>query len=129
MLGTPIILALAGVGVCLLIILALRYGFTGVPRLEGNAEAVAIANGLAGGFDVQSCIMDRNGHCALLIDTQGRRAVVMPHGAHFVARLLGNEALVTRQGKTLSIQGEGWRAQLATESDNELDKVCAISWD
>jgi hypothetical protein len=118
-------LLMAGVGVFLLVLLSLRLGFSGVPRLESNAEAAAIASGLPGGFDVKRCIMGGDRHCALLFDEEGRRAIILPHGAHFIARLLGNGARLSHNGHMLIVQDAGLNAHIITDFDGEFGKTCA----
>ncbi len=121
--ATAISLVLAGAGISLLLLLSFRYGFAGVPRLESDAEAAAIADGLNGGFDVHSCIMARDWHSALVFDDAGRRAVIMPHGAHFIARLLSDEAHLYREGNWLTVQDMGWKARLSLDGNCDLGMV------
>jgi hypothetical protein len=121
--ATAISLVLAAAGVTLLLLLSFRYGFADVPRLEGDAEAAAIASGLNGGFEVKCCIMDRDRHGALLFDGAGKGVVIMPHGAHFIARLLSDEAHLSREGHWLTIQDMGWKAKLSIASDRDLGKI------
>lgn len=118
--ATAISLVLGAAGVALLLLLSLRYGFAGAPRLESDTEAVAIAGGLTGGFDAKLCVMDRDGHGALLIDDTGKGAVIMPHGANFIARLLSDEAQLSRDGTWLKVHDTGWKASLSLDNDCDL---------
>ncbi len=88
----------------LLVLLAWRYGQTGLPALRDEVEARAIADSIAGGFAATSCAIDGNGHGALLRDSNGRIVLVHPHGAQFIARLLGNATVCRREGAMLIVR-------------------------
>jgi hypothetical protein len=84
----------AGLAVLLLVLLAYRIGFRGTPQLEGKAEALALAQTLPGGFSADTILLTTDRRHALLADGAGRIALVSPHGAHFIARLFSNGAVI-----------------------------------
>ena len=108
--------------VSLMIVLAWRLGFSGLPEIADEAEAVAVADGLHGGFRAVETLLDHGRHAALLRDASGRIAIVYPHGAHFVARLLDSSARAHREGETLIVTAAGRTTKL------ELDAAKATDW-
>lgn len=84
----------AGLAVLLLVLLSTRLGFRGAPQLAGAAEAVALAQGLPGGFAAEQVQLTSDRRHALLSEGAGRIALVSPHGAHFIARLFENGAII-----------------------------------
>jgi hypothetical protein len=102
----------AGIAVALLVLLAAKLGFRGVPQLAGSAEARQIAASLRGGFDAADVVLDREKRGALLADTRGRVAVVAPFGAHFIARELAPHAVIERHDFVLGITTDGLQVRL-----------------
>ncbi|WP_271078936.1 hypothetical protein [Aurantiacibacter sp. MUD61] len=99
------------IGASLLAILALValvhfLGFSrgGLLQTEGDAEEFFRL--AAGGFvpvDIAICD-ERTG--ALARDADGRLAVLLAHGGTFIARVLGDEASIGREGERLSITAQ-----------------------
>ena len=78
----------AGMAVLGLVALSAWLGFRGQPVLEGEHEARALAQSISGGFAAATVLLADDGRYALLSDSRGRVAVVLPHGAHFIARAI-----------------------------------------
>lgn len=94
--------------VALLVLLSWRLGFSGRPELLDEEEVRLLANGLPGGFAAKSMALDSAGGAAILQDEAGRIALIVPCGAHFIARPLGPGASATCDGETLVVtEGAG----------------------
>lgn len=98
--------------VALLVMLAWRWGFTGLPELRGEGEARQLADEVPGGFTAVALSLDRSRHGALLRDAAGRIVLVSPAGAHFTARLLGPDFKATRSDGELTLHGRGVSVRL-----------------
>ena len=103
MMGSLLLVAGAAGGVALLVALAMQLGFRGVPELPDQREALALAAGLPGGFAAVETGIDATNRAALLADADGRIALVYPHGAHFIARLVPPGSGAVCDGGTLAI--------------------------
>lgn len=102
----------AGLAVALLVLLAARLGFRGVPQLADVQEAGRIAASLPGGFTPSDVLLDRKRRGALLADGHGRVALVAPFGAHFIARELAPQTVVEARDGQLDITIDGLHARL-----------------
>jgi hypothetical protein len=87
-----------------LVLLVSRLGFAGRPELLDEEEARSLAAEIPGGFDAVAVGLDRARNAALLRDGAGRVVLVTPVGAHFVARLLGSEVALSREGHRLMLR-------------------------
>ncbi|TIX49365.1 hypothetical protein [Alteraurantiacibacter aquimixticola] len=130
-------MSLAAIGATILAVLFLiglaRWlGFAGKPQLTDEAEAAALAASLPGGFAARDIALDCVGHGALLADADGRVAVIIPHGAHFMVRLAGPGLSVTRDATGITLVDPLWKFQLAIEDDQgfwieSLEKAIAAA--
>lgn len=102
----------AGIAVIALVALSSWLGFRGVPRLEGAAEAGAIAQALPGGFSAVQCAVDGHASAALLADAGGRLALVGSHGAHFIVREVDGSSSASCNDGVITISTTGLRARL-----------------
>ena len=100
-----------------LVLLASRLGFAGRPELLDEGEARSLAAEIPGGFDAVAVGLDRARNAALLRDDGGRVVLVTPVGAHFVARLLGPEVALSREGHRLVLRDGRRTATLDLGSD------------
>ncbi len=80
-------------GASLLAILALALlarwlGLGGDVRIQGEAQARALAQEAIPGFEAIAVALDRAGIGAILKDAEGRQLLLRRHGAHFVGRML-----------------------------------------
>jgi len=91
----------AGVAVVALVALSVWLGFRGQPVLAGEYEARAFGRSIPGGFEVLKVLVAQDGRHALLVERTGRIAVIVPHGAHFIARLVDGPMTVRRNGGAL----------------------------
>lgn len=109
----------AGLAVALLMLLAARLGFRGVPQLSCADEARQLATSLSGGFKAVELALDQKLHGALLSDHCGRVALIAPFGAHFLARELAPRAPCERLGGQLTfrIDGRELRLDLGDEAN------------
>ena len=107
------LLAGAAIAVGLLVWLTHFLGFRGAPVLASEKEAAEIAaQAITGGFAPAEIALEMDGRGALLRDKDDRIALVLPHGAHFVARLVGPESTVHWFNTTVSIAASGRSVQL-----------------
>ena len=112
--------------VAIMVALAWRLGFAGSPELSDESEAGAVADGLHGGFRAVEIGFDHSRHAALLRDASGRIAIVHPHGAHFVARLLDSSARAHCQGETLVVTAAGRATKVELGAAKAADWAAAI---
>ncbi|MFC3098260.1 hypothetical protein [Alteraurantiacibacter palmitatis] len=111
--GGPVPLLLAALAVGGLIALAWAAGFRGDAQLSDEAEALELAASLPGGFAGRDVRLSADRRHALITDAQGRIALILPHGAHFTARLCdgaaaearGNQLVLHLGGRTFHIDG------------------------
>ena len=96
----------------MLVLLAARLGFRGVPQLADVQEAGRIAASLPSGFTPSDVLLDRKRRGALLADGHGRVVLVAPFGAHFIARELAPQTVVEARDGQLDITIDGLHARL-----------------
>ncbi len=84
-------LAGSGLAVAGLVALCWALGFRGTLHLDGEAEAIALARMMPGGFSPTTVLLAADARHALLADMTGKLVLVMPHGANFIARSLDSE--------------------------------------
>ena len=84
--------ALSLIAVGALVALAHFMGFSRGGKLVSKSEAAELLALAAGGFESENILVDSEGRGALGQDGAGRLAALIPHGGHFVARLLGADA-------------------------------------
>ncbi|MWV28753.1 hypothetical protein GRF63_12635 [Erythrobacter sp. GH3-10] len=91
--------------VVLIVLLTWFLGFRTAAKLDSEAEATAQFQLAPGGFEPASLALDRQGASAIARDAQGRIAVLVPHGTHFVVRLLNEGSAITARDGVLQIAG------------------------
>lgn len=115
-------LGLAAFAVLLLVLVAGVLGFRGSPRLRDAVEAAELADSVCGGFTAQTVLFDSDRRAALLYDQAGRRVLVFPHGAHFIAREIAS-------GSLQEVEDDSLLVQLATAAITiRLDDVSREAW-
>lgn len=121
------IFAASLVAVAALVALAHRLGFSGTRSLADEDEAREALALVPGGFALESLVLDAEGRGALARDGAGRMAVVIPHGGRLVARLLGSQARLTRDGDTLVVTAPelGARDLRVSPRDGLPDWACS----
>ena len=87
-----------------LVVLAHYLGFTRAGRLESEEEAAELLGLAAGGFDPDRVLVDRNGLVAFGEGSDGRLAVLKPHGGQFVARILSAQTRLEIDDEALRIE-------------------------
>jgi hypothetical protein len=99
------LLPLAGSALAVAALVALCWilGFRGTPRLEGEAEAIALARSVIGDFSPRTVLLSSDARNALLAADNGQLVLVMPHGAHFFARRLDMRVSVETKGSELHL--------------------------
>ena len=90
-----------------------------MPHLGGKEELLAILVSLPGGFEIAHAQIAASGDAALAQDTKGRIALVAPSGAHFYAKLAGNETKVLLDGHVLTIHEDA--LMLRFDAGDEAD--------
>ena len=84
------------------------------PRLSDETEARRMADALLNGFAASRIALDRDSATALLQADDGRVALLMPHGAGHLARILGPEArLLPQADGALLLYPDGRRGLVA----------------
>ena len=86
------------------ILLAHFLGFTRGGRIGDEDEARELFQLASGGFDPVEIALDADGRGAIARDGDGRVAVLVPHGGHFVARTLGPDAVLRVERGKLMIE-------------------------
>lgn len=79
-------------------------GFSTGARLGSEEEARELLRLAPGGFEPAALALDRGGRGAIARDSTGRIALLLPHGGHFVARVLPPAARLTADGDRLAIE-------------------------
>ncbi|MEZ5709347.1 MAG: hypothetical protein R3E02_08175 [Blastomonas sp.] len=70
----------------------------GQRRLESEAEAISLSADLIPGFEGVSSLLSANGAAALVMDQEGRIALIKSHGAQFAGRLIARPVPARQQG-------------------------------
>jgi len=96
------LVVLPGAGIALLVLLARWLGFNAQPRLTGPEEARTIAHDALVGFHPDSVAVASDARAALVAASDGRVALVRPHGDRWIVRV-ANGARVGRNGETLTL--------------------------
>jgi len=89
-------------GIALLVLLARLLGFNTQPRLASVEQAGDIARDALIGFHATSAALGDDARAALVASTDGRVALVRPHGDRWIVRI-ANGAAVKRDGDTLTL--------------------------
>ena len=82
-----------------------RIGFGREPEYLDCEEARDISDHAFGGFSNAPCTLTVDRRSALLQRSDGAIAMVHPHGARSMARLLTPQSVVTVDGSILTLQG------------------------
>ena len=114
--------------VAILVFLAWKWGFAGLPELRDEEEARALADEVPGGFIAIAVTLDVSHHGALLRDEAGRVVLLVPAGAHFIARLLGPGIEVARDGGELTLRGRDLsiRLELGPHADDWAKAIARL---
>jgi hypothetical protein len=89
--------------VALVVLLVWRLGLGPPPQISNEDEARELADNAICGFDAEELTLDAKGRGALLADRADRIVLLVPHGAHFAARLLDARARASINGEQLKI--------------------------
>ncbi len=87
--------------VAALVVLAHFLGFSRGGRITSADEARAMLRLAPGGFEALELELDQDGQGAIARDCRGRIALLLPHGGHFVARILPPDSHRTVSGGVL----------------------------
>ncbi|RJY09675.1 hypothetical protein [Aurantiacibacter aquimixticola] len=104
MIGAALQFAGSLLAILALIYFAHRLGFSRNAQLEDEDDARERFRLAAGGFEPIAIALDTDGAGAIARDASGRTAVLVPHGAQFVARTLTAEDRVTAADGRLDIR-------------------------
>ena len=91
--------------VALIVTLTYFFGFRQSRPLMTESEARALLQLAPGGFEPVALAMDTDGKAAIARDALGQVAVLVPHGTHFVVRLLGPGTAIASEDGRLRIAG------------------------
>lgn len=94
-----------------LIWLSAHFGFSGEKRLPNADELAALLDGLPGGFVPFESLSCPGDGCVLAVDEQERLAIVAPHGAYHLARLLSRRSSVAERETAFTIRDGGLEAR------------------
>ncbi|HEX9807240.1 MAG TPA: hypothetical protein VGA34_10120 [Alteraurantiacibacter sp.] len=86
-----------------LVAIAWWLGLGGTARISNADEARELADNAVCGFEPAEIALDADGHGALLRDPAGHIMLLAPHGIHFAARMLGQEATARLNGERLTV--------------------------
>lgn len=87
-----------------LVWLSARLGFAGETRLPAGDELGNLLDSLPGGFAPLECITSTDDCFLLAVDARERVAIVAPHGAHLLARLVSRRTSVVEDGTTFTVR-------------------------
>ena len=128
--GSPAVIGAILLAVACLVALSARWGFRGKGELPDDNELAALLDGLPGGFVARERLVSTDGTSVLAADGQGRLAIVIPHGAHYLARLANGRLFAEESGTSLTIRdgslalrfeagdgAPGWRTRIGRARD------------
>lgn len=104
MAGSPVVLAAILLAVAGLVLMASRLGYAPRQELPGEEDLGLLLEGLPCGFTASATLDSKESGCVLAADQRGRIALVAPHGAHHLARLLGPASHVALDGTALHVR-------------------------
>lgn len=111
--------------VAALVLMSARLGFSAHSRPPDAAEVQSLLDSLSGGFDAEEIAVCASSGGAIAQDGDARIAFVIPHGAHYVARLATAEARAGLDDDLLIIHDgpSALQLDLGPQSAGWLDRV------